>query len=141
MVVDKGSGRVTVKRVVAAFDVGQMINPDGVRNQMEGGIIQALSRALVEEVTYGDNTITSVDWAKHPIHNFMDLPDIDIMLLDRPAERPGGAGETQTPDHPRGNCQRHLRRGGGAGAGDSLHAAADKGLAVSAPLAVCGDPA
>ncbi len=97
VVVDKGSGRVTVKRVVAAFDVGQMINPDGVRNQMEGGIIQALSRALVEEVTYDDNTITSVDWAKYPIHNFTDLPDIDIMLLDRPAERPGGAGETQTP--------------------------------------------
>jgi CO/xanthine dehydrogenase Mo-binding subunit len=97
VVVDKGSGRVTVKRVVAVFDVGQMINPDGVRNQMEGGIIQALSRALVEEVTYGDNTITSVDWAKYPIQSFMDLPDIDIMLLDRPAERPGGAGETQTP--------------------------------------------
>jgi nicotinate dehydrogenase subunit B len=95
--IDKGSGRVTVQRVVAAFDVGQVINPDGVRNQLEGGIVQALSRALVEEVTYGDNTITSLDWEHYPIQSFMDLPDIDIVLLDRPAERPGGAGETSTP--------------------------------------------
>jgi nicotinate dehydrogenase subunit B len=95
--VDKTSGRIKVNRVVAAFDVGQVINPDGVRNQMEGGIIQTLSRTLVEEVTYADGKVTSVDWASYPMLGFMDLPEIEIVLLDRPHERPGGAGETQTP--------------------------------------------
>jgi CO/xanthine dehydrogenase Mo-binding subunit len=95
--VDKASGRAKVKRVVAAFDVGQIINPDGLRNQMEGGIIQAISRTLVEEVTYADGKVTSLDWASYPVLSFMDVPDIDIVLLDRPNERPGGAGETQTP--------------------------------------------
>jgi nicotinate dehydrogenase subunit B len=95
--VDKASGRVKVKRVVAAFDVGQIINPDGVRNQMEGGIIQALSRTLVEEVTYGGGKVTSLDWSRYPMLSFLDLPEIEIVLLDRPHERPGGVGEVQTP--------------------------------------------
>jgi nicotinate dehydrogenase subunit B len=95
--VDKTSGRVKVIRVVAAFDVGQVINPDGVRNQMEGGIIQALSRSLIEEVTYAGGKVTSVDWTRYPILSFLDLPEIEIVLLDRPNEQPGGVGEIQTP--------------------------------------------
>jgi nicotinate dehydrogenase subunit B len=95
--VDKASGRVKVNRVVAAFDVGQVINPDGVRNQMEGGIVQTLSRTLVEEVTYADGRVTSLDWSGYPMLGFNDLPEIEIVLLDRPSETPGGAGETQTP--------------------------------------------
>ena len=67
---DKSSGRVKVKRVVAAFDVGQIINPDGVRNQMEGGIIQTLSRTLVEELTYADGKVTSLDWSGYPTLGF-----------------------------------------------------------------------
>ncbi len=94
---DRSSGRVKVKRVVAAFDVGQIINPDGVRNQMEGGIIQTLSRTMVEEVTYADGKVTSLDWSGYPTLGFNDLPEVEIVLLDRPHERPGGAGETQTP--------------------------------------------
>jgi nicotinate dehydrogenase subunit B len=95
--VDKASGSVKVKRVVAAFDIGQIINPDGARNQMEGGIIQTLSRTLVEEVTYGDGEVTSRDWSRYPMLGFLDLPEIEIVMLDRPNERPGGAGEIQTP--------------------------------------------
>jgi nicotinate dehydrogenase subunit B len=95
--VDRPSGRIKVNRVVAAFDVGQIVNPDGVRNQMEGGIIQALSRTLVEEMTYADGKVSSVDWSSYPLLGFNDLPEIDIVLLDRPDEPPGGAGETQTP--------------------------------------------
>ena len=95
--VDRASGRVKVVRVVAAFDVGQVINPDGVRNQMEGGIIQTLSRTLVEEMTYADGRATSLDWSRYPILGFNDLPEIEIVLLDRPDAPPGGAGETQTP--------------------------------------------
>jgi nicotinate dehydrogenase subunit B len=86
-----------VKRVVAAFDVGQIINPDGVRNQMEGGIIQAVSRSLMEEVTYSDGRVTSVDWTRYPILSFLDLPEIEIVLLNQPNEQPGGVGEIQTP--------------------------------------------
>jgi nicotinate dehydrogenase subunit B len=95
--VDTASGRIKVKRVVAAFDVGQIINPDGVRNQMEGGIIQALSRSLMEEVTYADGKVTSVDWTRYPILGFPDLPEIEIVLLDQPNEQPGGVGEIQAP--------------------------------------------
>ena len=95
--VDRASGRVEVKRVVAAFDVGQIINPDGVRNQMEGGIIQALSRSLMEEVTYADGRVTSVDWTRYPILGFLNLPEIEIVLLDQPNELPGGVGEIQAP--------------------------------------------
>jgi len=95
--VDRTSGAVKVKRVVAAFDLGRVINPDGARNQMEGGIIQALSRTLKEEVRFGNSVVQSVDWNEYPIMDFSEVPDIDVVLLDRPDEESGGAGETQTP--------------------------------------------
>jgi CO/xanthine dehydrogenase Mo-binding subunit len=94
---DKTSGRVKVKRVVAAFDVGQIVNPDGVRNQLEGGIIQTLSRTMVEEVTYAGGKVTSLDWGSYPMMGLMDLPEVEIVLIDRPTERSGGAGETSVP--------------------------------------------
>jgi nicotinate dehydrogenase subunit B len=95
--VDRASGVVKVERVVAAFDLGRVINPDGVRNQMEGGIIQALSRTLKEQVTFDKSGVTSLDWQRYPILDFSEVPEIEIVLLDRPEEEPGGAGETQTP--------------------------------------------
>jgi nicotinate dehydrogenase subunit B len=95
--VNRESGTVKVTRVVAAFDIGRVINPDGARNQMEGGIIQALSRSLKEQVTFANSVVTSVDWNEYPILDFSEVPEIEIVLLDRPDEEPGGAGETQTP--------------------------------------------
>jgi nicotinate dehydrogenase subunit B len=95
--VDRASGVVKVERVTAAFDIGRVINPDGARNQMEGGIIQALSRALKEQVTFDNSGVTSVNWERYPILDFSEIPEIDVVLLDRPEEEPGGAGEVQTP--------------------------------------------
>ena len=95
--VDRTSGVVKIERVVAAFDIGRVINPDGARNQMEGGIVQALSRTLKEQVTFDKSAVTSVDWDHYPIMDFSEVPEIDVVLLDRPDEESGGAGETQTP--------------------------------------------
>jgi nicotinate dehydrogenase subunit B len=91
--VERASGRIKVERVTCAFDCGQIINPDGVRAQVEGSILQTLSRALMEEVRFDRSRVTSVDWASYPILRFPDVPKIDIALIDRPTEPPLGAGE------------------------------------------------
>jgi CO/xanthine dehydrogenase Mo-binding subunit len=82
-----------VTRVVCAADVGQIVNPDGVKNQIEGGIVQAVSWTLKERVTYDAERITSVDWSTYPILGFNEVPDIEVHLIDRPGEPPLGAGE------------------------------------------------
>ena len=91
--VDRASGKVRVERVVCAHDCGQMINPDGVKAQVEGCIIQTLSRALYEEVKFDRSRVTSTDWLSYPIIRFPDVPKLEIALIDRPAEPPLGAGE------------------------------------------------
>jgi CO/xanthine dehydrogenase Mo-binding subunit len=95
--VDKKSGKVAVKRVVCSHDCGLMINPDGVMNQVEGNVIQGVSRALYEEVLFDANGgVTSLDWASYPILKFPDLPDLDVVLINRPEMEPLGAGEGAT---------------------------------------------
>ncbi len=91
--VERSSGRIKVERVACAFDCGQIINPDGVRAQVEGSILQTLSRALMEEVQFDRSRVTSVDWSSYPILRFPDVPKLDIVLIDRPTEPPRGAGE------------------------------------------------
>jgi nicotinate dehydrogenase subunit B len=91
--VERASGRIKVERVVCAHDCGQIINPDGVRSQVEGSIIQTLSRVLMEEVNFDRSRVSSVDWASYPILKFSDAPNIEIDLIDRPKEPPLGAGE------------------------------------------------
>jgi nicotinate dehydrogenase subunit B len=91
--VDRSSGRIKVERVACAHDCGQIINPDGVRAQVEGCILQTLSRVLKEEVTFDRSRVVSVDWASYPILTCSEAPRLDIDLIDRPAERPFGAGE------------------------------------------------
>ena len=93
IVVDRASGRIRVERVYCAHDCGQIINPDGVRAQIEGCITQTISRALMEEVKFDREKVLSVDWASYPILRFSDAPRIDIDLIDRPKEKPTGAGE------------------------------------------------
>jgi CO/xanthine dehydrogenase Mo-binding subunit len=92
--VDRDSGRVHVQRAVAAVDAGQVVNPDGVRNQIEGGILQSISWTLYESVSFDETRITSVDWASYPILRFGNVPDtIDVHLQDRPGMPFLGTGE------------------------------------------------
>jgi CO/xanthine dehydrogenase Mo-binding subunit len=91
--VNRKSGDITVKRVAIVQDCGQIINPDGVLNQIEGNVIQTVSRTLKEEVTFDRSRVTSVDWASYPILTFPEVPVVDIDLIDRPTEKPWGVGE------------------------------------------------
>jgi CO/xanthine dehydrogenase Mo-binding subunit len=94
--VDPASGAVQVRRVVCAHDGGLIVNPDGLRNQVEGCIVQTLSRALHEEVTFDRSRVTSVDWASYPILRFPEAPQLDVILIDRPDQPLLGAGEAAT---------------------------------------------
>jgi CO/xanthine dehydrogenase Mo-binding subunit len=94
--VERASGRVRVTRVVCAHDCGQMINPDAVKAQIEGSILQTISRTLFEEVKFDKARVSTVDWASYPILTFPDVPKLEIALIDRPHERPVGAGEAST---------------------------------------------
>ena len=88
-------GKVVVKRIWAGIDVGPVSNPDGLRNQAEGGALQGMSRALGEEVTWDDHKITSVDWRTyHSLPLGMEVPKIECVLLNHPDEEATGAGET-----------------------------------------------
>ena len=91
--VDRSSGKITVERVACAHDCGQIINPDGVRAQVEGCILQTLSRALKEEVKFDRSRVLSVDWSSYPILTFSEAPKVEIELIDRPTLPPLGAGE------------------------------------------------
>jgi CO/xanthine dehydrogenase Mo-binding subunit len=91
--VDPETGDVRVLRALAATDVGQIINPDGVRNQIEGGIVQATSWTLKEQVGFSGGKVESTDWASYPILRFNDVPEIEVVLVDRPEMPSLGAGE------------------------------------------------
>jgi CO/xanthine dehydrogenase Mo-binding subunit len=91
--VDRSSGAVRVQRVACGHDCGLVINPDALRAQIEGCILQTLSRALFEEVTFDRARVTSVDWASYPILRFPDVPEIVIDLVSQPKDPPLGAGE------------------------------------------------
>ncbi len=89
---------VRVQRAWSAVDVGQVINADGVVNQIEGGIVQTISWTLKERVTYDSHAVTSRNWAEYPILTFPEVPTVEVALIDRPELPPLGAGEgTQGP--------------------------------------------
>jgi nicotinate dehydrogenase subunit B len=94
--VESITGLVKVKRVTVAHDCGLIINPDGLKNQIEGNVIQSLSRALKEEVVFDEFRIRSVDWETYPILKFSEVPQVDIVLINRPDEPALGAGEPST---------------------------------------------
>jgi CO/xanthine dehydrogenase Mo-binding subunit len=92
--VDHETGRTRVLRVAAAVDTGQVINPDGVRNQIEGAIMQSLSWSLFESVSFDATRITSIDWATYPILRFDSVPDsVTVRIIDRPGTAFLGCGE------------------------------------------------
>jgi nicotinate dehydrogenase subunit B len=91
--VDLGSGGVRVTRVVVAQDAGLMVNPKGVELGVRGTVIQSVSRALMEEVRFDNAGVTSLDFRSYPIATFKDVPDIHVVLLERPDDPPLGVGE------------------------------------------------
>jgi nicotinate dehydrogenase subunit B len=92
--VNKATGDVSVTRVVAGQDSGLMINPDGVRHQIHGNVIQSTSRALMEEVAFDRHSVTSREWGSYPIIRFPELPEIDVLMLPRQDQPPLGVGES-----------------------------------------------
>jgi CO/xanthine dehydrogenase Mo-binding subunit len=91
--VDPSNGVIKIPRVFAVADAGQIINPNGLANQIEGGIIQSASWTLHEEVRFDRDGITSRDWQSYPILTMQDVPRVEVELIDRPAEKSLGAGE------------------------------------------------
>ncbi len=94
--VNTTSGEVRVKRIVVAHDCGLVINPDGLRNQIEGNVLQSTSRALKEQVTWKDSHLTSLDWDSYPILKFSEVPEVEVILINRPDQPAVGAGEPAT---------------------------------------------
>jgi len=95
--VDRSPGTVQLKKMWAAADVGEVINLDGIKNQIEGGMIQAASWTLKEQVKFDENGITSTDWATYPILRFSETPDIEVAMIDRPEQPAEGGGEVSMP--------------------------------------------
>jgi CO/xanthine dehydrogenase Mo-binding subunit len=87
------TAEIRVRRLVAAVDVGEAINPDGIANQIEGGAIQATSWTLLEAVRFDRTHITSDSWEGYPILRFSEVPVVEVEILARPQEKPLGAGE------------------------------------------------
>ncbi len=92
--VDPRSGVVSVSRIVAGQDTGLMINPDGVRHQLQGNVVQSISRVLKEEVRFDRTAVTSREWGAYPILTFPELPAMQSVLIPRPDQPPMGAGES-----------------------------------------------
>ena len=84
---------VRVRRLAIAVDVGRVVNPDGVRNQIEGGAVQATSWTLKERVRFDRRHVTSADWESYPILRFGEVPEVEVEILSRPGEPSVGAGE------------------------------------------------
>ena len=91
--VNRQTGEIRVPRFYVVHDCGQIINPDGLKNQIDGNVIQTVSRTLLEELTWDRSMVTSLDWASYPILTFPAVPEVVVELIDRPNEKPWGAGE------------------------------------------------
>ena len=91
--IERTSGKVHVKRAVAAVDAGMIVNPDGVKNQIEGGIIQSTSWTLKEQLQYDNQKVLTRSWSEYPILTFPEVPAVEVVLLDRPDEKSLGTGE------------------------------------------------
>jgi CO/xanthine dehydrogenase Mo-binding subunit len=91
--VDKSTGDVAVKKITLGHDCGLIVNPDGLKNQIEGNVLQAVSRALLEEVQFDKAGQKNLDWDSYPVIRFNQIPDVEIVLIDRPDMQPLGGGE------------------------------------------------
>lgn len=92
--VEPRTGRIWARKFTVAHDCGLVVNPDGLRHTIEGGLVQAVSRTLFEEVRFDRDKVTSVDWLTYPILDIKDAPEsIEVVLINRPELAPTGAGE------------------------------------------------
>jgi len=98
--VDAATGRIRVQRIVVGQDTGMVINPDGVRHQIHGNVVQTLSRCLLEKVAFDEAGVSSREWGGYPIIGFKDLPAIDVLQMPRQDEPPMGAGESASVPGP-----------------------------------------
>ncbi|MCZ2498540.1 molybdopterin-dependent oxidoreductase [Xylophilus sp. Kf1] len=92
--VEPASGRIRIERVVVGQDTGLVVNPAGVRHQIHGNVIQTVSRTLMERVGFDHRGVTSREWGTYPIARFADVPDIEVLLMDRQDCPPMGGGES-----------------------------------------------
>jgi nicotinate dehydrogenase subunit B len=92
--VDPATGEVALTKITVGQDSGLMINPDGVKHQIHGNVIQSASRVLKEEVTFSDIAVTSREWGAYPLLTFPEVPPIDVLMVPRPMEEPLGVGES-----------------------------------------------
>ncbi|HZX93702.1 MAG TPA: molybdopterin cofactor-binding domain-containing protein, partial [Myxococcales bacterium] len=92
--VDRATGAIKVPRAWAAADAGLIVNPDGLVNQIEGGIIQSTSWSLRESIAYDGTRMLTRSWADYPILRMTEVPSVEVTLIDRPEERSVGAGES-----------------------------------------------
>ncbi|OLP45020.1 aldehyde dehydrogenase [Rhizobium oryziradicis] len=92
--VNTKTGAITVTKVTCGQDSGLMINPDGVRHQIHGNIVQSTSRVLKEKVEFSSTGVTSKEWGAYPLLSFPEVPDIDVIMVPRPNEPPLGVGES-----------------------------------------------
>jgi len=88
------TGKVRVTKAVIAVTCGRIINPEGMRHQLQGGLIQGMSRSLMEEIKYDQSRVTDSDWQSYPILRFPEIPEIETILIDQPDTDPDGVGET-----------------------------------------------
>ena len=98
--VNRNIGTVRVTRAVCVYEAGLAINPDAVRAQVEGNILQAISRTLHEEVQFDQQGVTSVDWASYPILRFPEVPALEVELIGSVHDKPLGAGEAASAPVP-----------------------------------------
>ena len=91
--VDKSTGDVTVKKITLGHDCGLIVNPDGLKNQIEGNILQGVSRALLEEVQFDSTGQKNLNWDSYPVIRFQQVPEVEIVLINRPEMQPLGGGE------------------------------------------------
>jgi CO/xanthine dehydrogenase Mo-binding subunit len=92
--VDRRSGKIWARKFTVAHDCGQIINPRGLQDCIEGNVIQGISRTLWEETRFDNKSVTSIDWLTYPILDITDMPEaIDFVLIDKPDQPPTGAGE------------------------------------------------
>ena len=99
--VNRSAHRIHVTRVCVAHDCGLIVNPNGLRNQIEGNVIQGISRTLKEQVTFDRSRVTSLDWRSYPILTFAEVPDsVEVELIDHPELPSVGAGEAGTSPMP-----------------------------------------
>jgi CO/xanthine dehydrogenase Mo-binding subunit len=93
---DTSTGKVIVRKVTVAHDCGIIVNPDGLKNQIEGNVIQGASRALIEEVNFDAAGVKSLNWSTYPIIRFREVPEVEIVLIDQRTMPPFGGGEASS---------------------------------------------